>query len=245
MLCCRTEQCTEHSHTLLSQQPSTLACCWVKTIMQAMVMAQKQWPRAIRVCPDVGSPPSMVCMLITYGRRVCTVLQKHWRRVLNKLACELSRSAMTGRRHGRPPHERPAPPAPAPALPDARLAAPPRHPGRAGAPELAQALALRLHLALWRASGRGFARLEAALLDPPPPGRRPGRALRLARAACLRDVCAADPDRGVLLVRGLQARRPGPRTCCCACGGSPPCALPRRGATARDRRGVRSWRSSG
>lgn len=74
----------------------------------------------------------------------------------------------------------------------------------ADAPELAQALALRLQLRLWRASARGFARLEAVLLDYAVPGSPPGRALRLARAACLRDVCALDPDHGVLLVRGLQ-----------------------------------------
>lgn len=67
-----------------------------------------------------------------------------------------------------------------------------------------QALALRLQLRLWRACGRGFGHLEAALLDGAAHGSRPGRALRLARAACLRDVCAADPDRGVRLVRGLQ-----------------------------------------
>ncbi|KAK9836092.1 hypothetical protein WJX81_000611 [Elliptochloris bilobata] len=72
------------------------------------------------------------------------------------------------------------------------------------APELLQALALRLQLRLWRASGRGFARLEAALLDYAAPGAKPGRALRLARAACLRDVCVLDPDRGIRLVRGLQ-----------------------------------------
>ena len=74
----------------------------------------------------------------------------------------------------------------------------------ADAPELMQALALRLQLRLWRAGGRGFSHLEAALLDCAAPGTKPGRALRLARAACLRDVCALDPDRGVRLVRGLQ-----------------------------------------
>ena len=74
----------------------------------------------------------------------------------------------------------------------------------AGAPEAVQALALRLGLRLWRvAGGRQFHRLRALLLVSQASS---GLALRLARAACLRDVCAADGERGTQLVAAVQVR---------------------------------------
>ena len=38
------------------------------------------------------------------------------------------------------------------------------------------------------------------------PGSKPGLALRVARAECLRDICSADPDKGAELVGLLQVR---------------------------------------
>ncbi len=152
----------------------------------------------------------MVCILITYRQRVCTVLQKHWRRVLNKLAHELSRSAMTGRRHGRPPHERPPPPAPAPALPGTRLAAPPRAPGvqarrslrrrwhcactwHSGAPRAAALRAWRRHCWTRRRRASG-------------PGARCGWRERRACATCARRTPTAVSSSCAACRRGGPAR---------------------------------------
>ena len=81
-----------------------------------------------------------------------------------------------------------------------------------GAPEVLQALALRLQLQLWRASGRNFQRLQTALLGYAAPGTKPGLALRISRAACVRDVCAVDPDRGTELVIAVQVGNLGTLT---------------------------------
>ncbi|KAK9824076.1 hypothetical protein WJX72_007541 [[Myrmecia] bisecta] len=73
-----------------------------------------------------------------------------------------------------------------------------------GAPQLLQAVALRLYCRAWQASGRHFPRLQALLAACTGLTAQPAIPLRLARAACLRDVCAHDSSKGVLLVRAIQ-----------------------------------------
>ena len=74
-----------------------------------------------------------------------------------------------------------------------------------GAPELLQAAGLRLLCRLWRGTGRGYAHLRGAVLGYAAPGTEPGPALRVARAECIRDICAADGGKGAEYVREVQA----------------------------------------
>lgn len=67
-----------------------------------------------------------------------------------------------------------------------------------------QAVALRLEVELWATSKRNFPRLQAVLLGYHPPTSRPSLALRLSRAACIRDICNMDPFRATELVSGVQ-----------------------------------------
>ena len=137
---------------------------------------------------------------------------------------------------------------------------PSRPPLPPGAPELLQAVGLRLLALLWRRTGRGYQQLRTAILGvwvgrecgcvggpcvvavgrrvrswgrmrahnlasdllrgapvlcpplfPPragyaPPGKAPTLEQRVARLECVRDVCAADPDKGVEYVALMQAR---------------------------------------
>ncbi|KAI8466909.1 MAG: hypothetical protein J3K34DRAFT_524154 [Monoraphidium minutum] len=89
------------------------------------------------------------------------------------------------------------------------------------APPALRGAALRLAVDGWRATGRGWARAEAAINGYAPPGTTPLAAtdpsglgprgrdmppleLRLARAAALRDVCASGSGRALELVWSLQ-----------------------------------------
>ncbi len=74
----------------------------------------------------------------------------------------------------------------------------------AGAPELLQALALRLLTQLWQQSGRGFPVVESALLAFSSQHRQPSLLLRTARAASVRDACRHDSGRGLGLVVAIQ-----------------------------------------
>jgi hypothetical protein len=68
-----------------------------------------------------------------------------------------------------------------------------------------QAAGLRLLCRLWQGSGgRAFQPLRTAVIGFAAPGQKPGLLLRAALAECLRDICAADPDRAVELVGLLQ-----------------------------------------
>ena len=89
----------------------------------------------------------------------------------------------------------------------------------AGAPELLQALALRLLTQLWQRSGRGFPVVELALLGFSSQHREPSLLLRTARAASVRDACRHDSGRGLGLVVAIQvlpAVRAGPFETCAA-----------------------------
>lgn len=70
-----------------------------------------------------------------------------------------------------------------------------------------QGLGLRLLLGVWLETGRGWQRVAATLLGYAPPPEKPPLVLRVARAACLRDVCAHDSGRGVELVAAVQVSR--------------------------------------
>ena len=74
----------------------------------------------------------------------------------------------------------------------------------AGAPELLQALALRLLTQLWQQSGRGFPVVESALLSFSSQHKQPSLLLRTARAASVRDVCRHDSGRGLGLIVAIQ-----------------------------------------
>ena len=74
----------------------------------------------------------------------------------------------------------------------------------AGAPELLQALALRLLTQLWQQSGRGFPVVESALLGFSSQHKQPSLLLRMARAASVRDACRHDSSRGLGLVVAIQ-----------------------------------------
>ena len=79
--------------------------------------------------------------------------------------------------------------------------------GTVGSPDILQALALRLETQLWTTSGRHFPRLQATLLGYASPGAQPSPVVRVARAACVRDVCQADPFTATELVTGIQVGR--------------------------------------
>ena len=73
------------------------------------------------------------------------------------------------------------------------------------------ATGLRLHAQLWRESGHAFAQLRDLLLGQGPALGSAGLLqrsplIRLARAACIRDVCARDSARGAQLLEGIEAR---------------------------------------
>lgn len=92
----------------------------------------------------------------------------------------------------------------------------------AGATELLQAAGLRLLCRLWQSSGgRAYPQLRTAVIGYAAPGQKPGLALRVARAECLRDIADADPDKGAELAGLVQVgwgweRRLGG---CGGCGG--------------------------
>lgn len=67
--------------------------------------------------------------------------------------------------------------------------------------ELLRCVAMRLLLRLWRTSGKAWPPLRALLL---PSSEEEDVRLRLARAACVRDVCEADGQRGVELVKAIE-----------------------------------------
>ncbi|BDA47327.1 probable protein RST1 at N-terminal half [Coccomyxa sp. Obi] len=77
-----------------------------------------------------------------------------------------------------------------------------------GSPEAMQALLLRLRTQLWVGSGHGFNALSDALLGlrvaVPSKRQRESVELRVARAVCLRDVCAQDVGKGLQLLEGIQ-----------------------------------------
>ncbi|CAL8472221.1 g11763 [Coccomyxa elongata] len=77
-----------------------------------------------------------------------------------------------------------------------------------GSPEAMQALLLRLRTQLWLGSGHGFHALSDALLgtggEIPSKAQRESVELRVAQAACLRDVCAHDVGKGHQLLEGIQ-----------------------------------------
>ncbi len=81
-----------------------------------------------------------------------------------------------------------------------------------------QALLLRLRTQLWLGSGHGFNALSDALLgtggETPSKAQRESVELRVARAACLRDVCAHDAGRGHRLLEGIQVGRPNTNHAC-------------------------------
>jgi hypothetical protein len=79
-----------------------------------------------------------------------------------------------------------------------------RDPLWTGAPEVVQALGLRLQYWMWEDGGRGWALLRDTLLSCLPPHSAAGRALVIARAACIRDVCAIEGAKGVELIYGVQ-----------------------------------------
>ena len=76
-----------------------------------------------------------------------------------------------------------------------------------------QALLLRLRTQLWVGSGHGFNALSDALLgtggEIPSKAQRESVELRVARAACLRDVCAQDVGKGLQLLEGIKVGRQG------------------------------------
>ena len=101
------------------------------------------------------------------------------------------------------------PPPPHPFLPPP--AVPYMYPDKAvfhavGVPEAVQAMALRMQTQLWRVTGRGWAGLLAGLTGFANAHPHPTPLLRVARAACVRDVCRHDSGKGVELVRAIQAR---------------------------------------
>ncbi len=74
----------------------------------------------------------------------------------------------------------------------------------AGAPELLNALSLKMHTQLWLTTGRGFNGVLGGLSGFSNTCPHAGAMLRTVRAACVRDVCAHDSARGVELVRAVQ-----------------------------------------
>lgn len=77
----------------------------------------------------------------------------------------------------------------------------------AGTPEVMQALLLRLRLQLWRRTGHGFSALADALLGTGEVASRKqedSATLRVATAACMRDVCIEDIGKGLQLLEGIQ-----------------------------------------
>ena len=91
-----------------------------------------------------------------------------------------------------------------------------------GAPEVFQALVLRLETQLWMTSQRNFPRLQAILLGFAAPTAKPSSAVRTSRALCVRDVCHEDAFKATELVTGIQVRQAPAR---------PPCG--RRGESGR------------
>ena len=77
-----------------------------------------------------------------------------------------------------------------------------------GTPEIFQALTLRLETQLWMTSKRNFPRLQAIMLGFHAPTDRPALALKVSRAACIRDICHLDPFKGTELVAGIQVKYP-------------------------------------
>ncbi len=74
-----------------------------------------------------------------------------------------------------------------------------------------QAVRVQLHERLWRETGHGFGPLRDLLLGQGPHLGSAGllqgsAAIRLARAAALRAVCAQDAARGAQLLEGVEVR---------------------------------------
>eukprot|EP00854_Cymbomonas_tetramitiformis_P002639 gene2639-3405_t len=73
------------------------------------------------------------------------------------------------------------------------------------APPRLQAYALRLLALVWQHNGRCFQQLKAALVADEGRGVEDSCEVRLAKAACLRDVCRHHPERALELVLLIQA----------------------------------------
>ena len=67
-------------------------------------------------------------------------------------------------------------------------------------------MALRMQTQLWRVTGRGWGGLLGGLTGFANAHPHAIPLLRVARAACVRDVCSHDSGKGVELVRAIQAR---------------------------------------
>ena len=82
-----------------------------------------------------------------------------------------------------------------------------------------QALLLRLRTQLWIGSGHGFNTLSDALLgirgEISSKAQRESVELRVARAACLRDVCAQDVGKGLQLLEGIEVDWQNTKHACC------------------------------
>lgn len=79
----------------------------------------------------------------------------------------------------------------------------------AGAPELMQALLLRLQTQMWQHTGHGFNTVRDALLGAGElvlKEQRDSLLIELAKAACIRDVSRRDCGKGLQLVNGIEVR---------------------------------------
>eukprot|EP00803_Ostreobium_quekettii_P000615 evm.model.scf_1920.1 EVM.evm.TU.scf_1920.1 scf_1920:1132-13661(+) len=73
-----------------------------------------------------------------------------------------------------------------------------------GAPDLLRSVCLRLMCDVWEATGKGWPQLSATMNGLFQPGENPGPLIRLARGACVRDICLHDPSCGLDLIPSIQ-----------------------------------------